>query len=67
MRVETLHEAPIKDKTHVDQRRPELGLMRVDLYARLTAKMMPQFCPSLTPKRKRLGEPGEIDMCLGNL
>ncbi|HSU59333.1 MAG TPA: DUF6624 domain-containing protein [Bryobacteraceae bacterium] len=49
---ETLHEAPIKDKAHVDQRRAELGLMRVDLYARLTAEMMPQFCPSLTPKKK---------------
>jgi len=42
---ETMHEAPIEDEPHVNQRRAELGLMRVELYASLVAEMMPQFCP----------------------
>jgi len=48
---ETMHEAPIEDDAHVDQRRAELGLMRMELYARLTAEMMPQFCPPAPPKK----------------
>jgi hypothetical protein len=43
---ETMHEAPIEDEPHVNQRRAELGLMRVELYASLVAELMPQFCPS---------------------
>lgn len=43
---ETMHEAPIEDESRVNQRRAELGLIRVELYARLAAEMMPQFCPA---------------------
>jgi hypothetical protein len=43
---EAMHEAPIEDEPHVNQRRAELGLIRVELYARLAAEMMPQFCPA---------------------
>lgn len=48
---ETMHEAPIEDEDHVNQRRAELGLMRVELYASLIREMMPQFCPPVTPKK----------------
>jgi hypothetical protein len=41
---EKMHEAPIEDESHVNQRRAELGLMRVELYASLVAELMPQFC-----------------------
>lgn len=37
-------EAPIEDVEHVDQRRAEIGLMRIELYADLIARVMPQFC-----------------------
>jgi hypothetical protein len=47
---EAMHEAPIEDEAHVNQRRAELGLIRIELYARLVAEMMPQFCPP-APKR----------------
>jgi hypothetical protein len=39
-----MHEAPIEDEGHVNRRRAELGLIRVELYARIAAEMMPQFC-----------------------
>jgi hypothetical protein len=42
---ETMREAPIEDEAHVNQRRAELGLLRVELYASLIAELMPQFCP----------------------
>jgi hypothetical protein len=42
---EKMHEAPIEDEPHVNQRRAELGLIRVEIYARIAAAMMPQFCP----------------------
>jgi hypothetical protein len=42
---EKLHEAPMEDEGHVNQRRAQLGLIRVELYARITAETMPQFCP----------------------
>lgn len=41
---QNLREAPIEDEAHVNERRAKLGLMRVQLYARLTAESMPQFC-----------------------
>ena len=41
---EKMHEAPIDDAAHVNQRRAELGLIRVELYAQIAAEMMPQFC-----------------------
>jgi uncharacterized protein DUF6624 len=45
---EKMHEAPIEDESHVNQRRAELGLMRVELYASLVAELMPQFCQPAT-------------------
>ncbi len=42
---EPMHEAPIEDEPHVNQRRAELGLIRLELYADWVAEMMPQFCP----------------------
>ena len=42
---EKMHEAPIEDEAHVNQRRAGLGLIRVEIYARIAAEMMPQFCP----------------------
>ena len=39
-----LQEAPIEDKDHVNQRRAEIGLMRVELYSYLVAQTMPQMC-----------------------
>lgn len=45
-----LHEAPIGDKEHVNERRAEIGLMRVELYSYLVSVMMPQIC-SATPAR----------------
>lgn len=41
---EALHEAPIEDPAHVNERRAELGIMRIELYERLTEEMNPQFC-----------------------
>jgi hypothetical protein len=37
---ERMHEAPIEGEFHVDQRRAELGLIRVELYARMLAEEM---------------------------
>lgn len=42
---EKMHEAPIEDEAGVNQRRAELGLIRVEIYARLVAELEPQFCP----------------------
>ena len=48
---ETLHEAPIEDELQVNRRRADLGLIRMDLYARIVKETMPQFCaPSAMPK-----------------
>ena len=41
---ETMHQAPIQDEPHVNQRRAELGLFRMELYARLVRETMPQLC-----------------------
>src|SRR5262249_61059697 len=41
----TLHEPPIEDEAHVNLRRARLGLMRVELYARLVTEISPAFCP----------------------
>lgn len=48
---EKLHEAPIKDEGHVNERRAELGLIRIELYARRVEETMPQFCPPAEPKK----------------
>lgn len=45
---EAMREAPIEDEPHVNQRRAELGLIRIELYEKLIAEMMPQFCPPAT-------------------
>lgn len=42
----TLHEAPIEDEAHVNLRRARLGLMRVELYARLVTELSPGVCPA---------------------
>jgi len=36
--------APIDDETNVNTRRAELGLMRIDLYARLVRLSSPDIC-----------------------
>ncbi|HKV81190.1 MAG TPA: DUF6624 domain-containing protein [Candidatus Sulfotelmatobacter sp.] len=46
-----MHEAPIEDEAHVDERRAELGLIRVELYARIAKELMPQFCPPANPEK----------------
>ncbi|MEG9432798.1 DUF6624 domain-containing protein [Terriglobus sp. ADX1] len=39
-----LKEAPIEDEKHVNERRAEIGLMRVELYSYLVSQTMPQMC-----------------------
>jgi hypothetical protein len=39
-----LHESPIDDEAHVNERRAGLGLMRMELYARLVIEMSPRMC-----------------------
>ena len=41
----TLHETPIEDEEHVNVRRARVGLMRVDLYARMVIELSPSVCP----------------------
>ena len=48
---EKLHEAPIEDESHVNQRRAELGLIRMELYVRLVQKTMPQLCTPTEMKK----------------
>ena len=45
-KVPTLHEAPIEDEEHVNVRRAQLGLMRVELYARTVIEFSPVTCPA---------------------
>jgi hypothetical protein len=40
----TLHEAPLDDPAHVNDRRAAMGLMRMEPYARLVVEMSPQMC-----------------------
>jgi hypothetical protein len=47
---EKMHEAPVEDETGLNQRRAELGLIRAELYERIAAEMMPQFCPPANTK-----------------
>ncbi len=46
-----MHEAPLEDEAHVDQRRAELGLIRIALYARIVQELEPQFCPPANTKK----------------
>jgi hypothetical protein len=39
-----LHESPIDDEGRVNERRAQLGLMRMELYARLVIEMSPRMC-----------------------
>lgn len=41
-----LEEAPMDDEANVNRRRAELGMMRVELYARLVRLMSPDVCAS---------------------
>lgn len=45
---EKLHAAPIEDEPHLNERRAELGLIRIEFYERMLAETMPQFCPPST-------------------
>lgn len=47
---ESLHEAPILDEAHVNQRRAELGLVRLELYIKLVVENSPQLCAAVTKK-----------------
>ncbi|MGE5205153.1 MAG: DUF6624 domain-containing protein [Chlamydiota bacterium] len=47
---EKLHPAPTEDEAHVNQRRAQMGHMRVELYARLLAETTPQFCSPASTK-----------------
>jgi hypothetical protein len=40
----TLHEAPIEDEPHVNMRRARMGLMRIELYARMVLALSPAMC-----------------------
>ena len=42
----TLHEAPIEDEEHVNVRRAQVGLIRVELYARMAIELSPVVCPA---------------------
>jgi len=48
---EKLHEAPIEDAAHVNDRRAQLGLIRAEIWTRLAAELMPQFCPPAAPQK----------------
>lgn len=48
---EKLHMAPVEDEPHLNQRRAELGLVRIEVYERILAETMPQFCPPTTAKK----------------
>jgi hypothetical protein len=38
------HESPMDDEAHVNERRARMGLMRIELYARLVVEMSPRMC-----------------------
>ena len=42
----TLHIGPIEDEDRVNERRSAIGLVRLELYARLVVKMSPKVCPA---------------------
>ena len=46
-----LEEAPIDDEANVNLRRAELGLMRVEIYARLVRLYSPEMCGPVTSKK----------------
>lgn len=47
---ESLHEAPILDEAHVNQRRAELSLVRLELYLKLVVENSPQLCAAVAKK-----------------
>lgn len=46
-RTGKMHEAPIDDESHVNQRRAELGLVRMELYSEIVAEQTSQLCSSI--------------------
>jgi hypothetical protein len=46
---ETLKVAPLDDAAHVDMRRAQLGLMRIDIYEELTRAGSPDVCGATAP------------------
>ena len=42
--AEELHESPLDDEAHVNERRARMGLMRMELYARLVVEISPRMC-----------------------
>jgi hypothetical protein len=48
---EKMHEAPVEDEAGLNQRRAALGLIRAELYERILAEIMPQFCPPAVPAK----------------
>lgn len=47
---ESLHSSPIEDAAHVNQRRAELGLLRIEVLVPMAREAMPQFCPPANNK-----------------
>ena len=45
----TLHEAQIEDELHVNQRRADLGLIRIELYTQILIETSPPICSALQP------------------
>jgi len=41
-----LHTGPIEDEAHVNQRRAEIGLMRLELYSQFVVAISPDVCPA---------------------
>jgi len=53
----TLDEAPIDDGATVNKRRAELGLIRVELYARLVRLHSPDMCGAAISRQQNSSEP----------
>lgn len=48
---EKMHEAPMDDAEHVNDRRAAFGMVRAEIQERLIAELMPQFCPPAEPAK----------------
>jgi len=46
-----LHTGPIEDAPHVNQRRAEIGLMRLEIYTQLVIAMSPDVCSGVPPAK----------------
>jgi hypothetical protein len=47
-----LHETPIEHEEDVDARRARIGLLRLELYARMVSELSPGLCPAEAPPAK---------------